>query len=466
MKTSPVQFKEILVQEALPLLKINPPTDLPVALVHQILSITLEYYMSQMFVESNEANEYLIEENWKKIFEALELCGRMLKWEILYVPYMKNYSKDFYWQKLVQIVGSNVSRSAENKQTVFCTCVLFFLSLQDYISLSKIKENDTEIQHILVEGFVDYLGEKLKRRKHDEVPRITIPPHCSEELSTSFNVATSSYKLLQSDPVMQFDFSQLVLSMPPISNWINRFLLDLSIYMGRVGEEAIPIIEANQVITKLEKNLRFLSYSANPENPMSHAVQACEYIVNILSELPHVSGSFMKNLTMSSGRHLVLLPMTKKAIVQYCVQIIVNELKYKLVTDPTGSSDNLLGNLLVLLQLEFSQGPQDTFLVETIFEVIRSRRAFCYLLFPNYIINIDFLEEFMSMWHHGEVKLEFVTPANQRRIGTRGADRGVKEDFKQIISQQVLRCNEDIVNLIIQFIQQEHVRTVQCLYEK
>lgn len=68
------------------------------------------------------------------------------------------------------------------------------------------------------------------------------------------------------------------------------------------------------------------------------------------------------------------------------------------------------------------------------------------------------IEEFMSMWypHGGDVHLEFIQIQQQtlgtRRIGTRGADKGVKEDFKQIIRQQILRSNEDIVELIIQFI--------------
>lgn len=127
-------------------------------------------------------------------------------------------------------------------------------------------------------------------------------------------------------------------------------------------------------------------------------------------------------------------------------------------------SNSVLGNLLVLLQLDWNQ---DTYLLETIFDIIRNRRSFSYLLFPSYIINVDTVEEFMAMWRSGDVKLEFSTPqsAGQRRIGTRGADKGYKEDFKQIIKQQVLRCNEDIVGLIIQFIQQEHSTLHQNLFD-
>lgn len=73
----------------------------------------------------------------------------------------------------------------------------------------------------------------------------------------------------------------------------------------------------------------------------------------------------------------------------------------------------------------------------------------------------------MSLWRAQGVILRLSssasTPTSQRRIGTRGADKNVKEDFKQIIKAQVLRSHEDVVGLIIQFIEQEHVNLLQSL---
>jgi len=85
-----------------------------------------------------------------------------------------------------------------------------------------------------------------------------------------------------------------------------------------------------------------------------------------------------------------------------------------------------------------------------------------------YIINVDIIEEFTHMWypHGGELQLEFMPPQpniGQRRIGTRGAYKGVKENFKHFIKQQISRCNEEIDLLIAGFIQHEYPRLVQSL---
>lgn len=44
-----------------------------------------------------------------------------------------------------------------------------------------------------------------------------------------------------------------------------------------------------------------------------------------------------------------------------------------------------------------------------------------------------------------------------------GADRNTKEDFKQVIRQQVLRANENVVELIIHFINEEHMNLLTNL---
>lgn len=43
----------------------------------------------------------------------------------------------------------------------------------------------------------------------------------------------------------------------------------------------------------------------------------------------------------------------------------------------------------------------------------------------------------------------------QRRIGTRGSDKGVKEEIKQVIKRQISRCNEPLDELTIKFLTQE-----------
>lgn len=128
--------------------------------------------------------------------------------------------------------------------------------------------------------------------------------------------------------------------------------------------------------------------------------------------------------------------------------------------------DQILGDLLVLLQLEY---PRETLMAEQIFTLITSRRAFAYRLFTTYIVTIDFLEEFLHIWHaHNEEFAFDLSPAQTGtsvcRVGTRGADKGAREDFRIIIKQQTLRANEILTTLMANFIQQEHMQLVRNMF--
>ena len=99
--SSPIEFREMLVLEALPLI-FSKPIELPNVLVNRIMAFCLEYYINEMFRKTDD-NLYTVTDCWRKIFDVLELCGKLLKWEP-FLPYNKTWSKDVYWQKLIQIV--------------------------------------------------------------------------------------------------------------------------------------------------------------------------------------------------------------------------------------------------------------------------------------------------------------------------------------------------------------------------
>lgn len=68
-----------------------------------------------------------------------------------------------------------------------------------------------------------------------------------------------------------------------------------------------------------------------------------------------------------------------------------------------------------------------------------------------------------------KIQLELSAPAASsmtRRIGTRGADKGIKGEFKQLIRKQMARSNEDIEALIVQFITQQHDLLMKLIFEK
>lgn len=141
----------MLVIEALPLIMFKPP-ELPNTLVYRILALSFEYYINQMFKDGDADRAATINDYWKKIFEILELGGRILKWEP-FLAYSKNLSKDAYWQRLIQIVSSAPPRPSENKQILFCATILFVMSLQEYLQNVKLKVDDVDVEYVLIEGF-------------------------------------------------------------------------------------------------------------------------------------------------------------------------------------------------------------------------------------------------------------------------------------------------------------------------
>lgn len=142
-----------------PLIIQKPPADLSASLVHRILTLGLEFYTSQIFLFNNGSAipaEFSDTANlttpicWSRIFEIVDVCGRILKWEP-FLPYHQNWSKDVYWQKLYHIVSLSSTRPSENKQILFYGTILFVVSLHEYINSMKQKIDDHEIRYILIE---------------------------------------------------------------------------------------------------------------------------------------------------------------------------------------------------------------------------------------------------------------------------------------------------------------------------
>lgn len=212
--------------------------------------------------------------------------------------------------------------------------------------------------------------------------------------------------------------------------------------------------------------------------------------MKLLSDLPASTttipaGDWIRPLTSSTppngARQLLLLPVTKRAIIQYCCKLLINALKARILTDLKSATDNDLGNLLVLLQVDW---PEEQSLAEFICDCIAARGFFTYLQFGSYIVCPDLIEQFMSMWC-GDVHLEFIVPnaggcaataggtngngtdgsaatTATRRIGTRGADKGVKDDFKHFMKQQMLKVI-DVETIVQRFVQAERGQLMQTL---
>uniref|UniRef100_A0A182Q023 Integrator complex subunit 10 n=1 Tax=Anopheles farauti TaxID=69004 RepID=A0A182Q023_9DIPT len=457
-------FKEMLFNEAIPLVYNRAP-DLAPKHVHRLMAVCFEYYLNLM-LNDTEDRARTSAECWRKIFEILDFCGKILKWEP-FVLYKKSWSKDVYLQKIIHIYNLDSFRSTESKQILFCATIVFVLALQDYIGYSKLcpKEGASETDVILVEALKD-LAPEMKAVLG--IPQILVNAPVSPDAPNCLLACQSCWQMLHSNEQMKADFAQLILCIPQLSGWVQKFLIDLYVCAGQ-HEETATLLQASTgtTMTALEQAVRQFALTLVQSPPMGHLF---EQMSTILKHLPHApsGGHYLENVALGqTARVLMLLPLTKRAVLHYLVQTLIVLLKPKLLD--AECSNSVLGNLLVLSQLNW---PHESTTVEIIFEIIKTRRAFSYLHFTSYVIQAEIIEEFMHLWTHSpDVKLELTMPQQSlatgaRRIGTRGADKGVKEDFKQIIRQQVARSNDDIDELMLQFLQQQHLVLMQNVFEK
>lgn len=398
ISTSPLEYTDLLVKEVLPLMMTEPVIDVPSELLYRLLSIVFKYYISNFY----NAERHIADESRIKLFEFFQWIGKLLKWE----PFAYNsatWTKEIYWQKLKQIE----STTCDSKQIFYLCCYLFFISAQDYLESTKVKVDGHEVQYILIDGLSEIDGAA-------PLMNILHEPPFTHDILTSFLTAFKAQDLLQRNVMFYQDFNKILFDLN-ITRHINRLVVDFAIYL-RSNTDSYNLITGSKM-SNLEKNIRMLSLVVNTVNSTR---ETFDYIRSIVTDLPQVNGSFLKNLT--HDRSLLFLPLTRNAIVQYCTRVIINFLKRKAFKESKGTIDDFqLGSLLVLLQLEFYDNIP---LIDHIFDVIRMK-GLEFPLFTSYIVNIDMIEEFMHIHRKAEVKLKLfsssMTPTSQqRRIGTRG----------------------------------------------
>ncbi|CAH0725796.1 unnamed protein product, partial [Brenthis ino] len=417
------RYARLLVVETLPLLNsLESPR-----LLQRLVVKAIDFYNSYIYDET----EHDITDPWQRLYGVLELLGRQLGWDSYLVNYSNSLNKESYYQKLLSL------RSFDDcRQLLYCGVVFFLRSLHEHKSLKG--------NHILVEALSDPDLPPSKRRKGDiEVTGIS---------AHQFQAAANCWELLHRNEVISREFLKLT-SQLQVKPWLDGFSEELALYRGRY-DEAISTSASNNIttiITKVSLSFCQQNYTACIEN-----------IISALPLLPPVEGVLESDLIVGGKhRHLHFLPLTKVAIMHYFCTLLI-----RILLKTGNNTDLTYGHILVLMQLGW---PQEESVFIHIMDTIRKRGVFHYHLFPTYIIHIDLLEELSFIWNEQgkNIALDILPNSQQhlgqRRIGTRGADKGVKEDFKQAMKAQVARSNESMLNLIIQFITAERSYFLQSL---
>lgn len=417
------RYARLLVVETLPLLNsLESPR-----LLQRLLIKAIDFYNSYVYEET----DHDITDPWQRLHGVLDLLGRQLNWDTYLVNHNNSLNKETYFQKLMSL------RNCEDcRQLLYCGTAFFLRSLYEQRSLKG--------NHILIEALSDPDIPPSKRRKGDiEVTGVS---------AHQFQAAANCWELLHSNDLISREFAKLANQLQ-VKPWSEGFVDELALYRGRY-EEVAPKSTSNSLaacIIRTSVNYFQKNYTA-----------CVESILLALPQLPHTEGVLETELIIGGkGRHLHFLPLTKISIMHYFCTLLI-----KILLNTGNNSDLAYGHMLVLMQLGW---PQEESIFINILDIIKQKGVFHYHLFSAYIIHIDILEELSYIWNEqgNNIALDILPNSQQhlgqRRIGTRGADKGVKEDFKQAMKAQVSRSNESILNLMIQFITSERSYLLQIL---
>ncbi|CAH1174144.1 unnamed protein product [Phaedon cochleariae] len=466
-------YRKLLVCDLLPLLA-NEPTKLELSskMLHKLLQKAIEFYLCYLGLNTStiQDSDTKIEDPWGKLFGVLEFIGKQLNWEPYLTNFTTNWSKESYWQKIITFCQSkSKGYPLEDKQLLFCLSVFFVHCLFEY-NASLIPESSpgqTPTTYMMVEAFSDsnlpsLIAEtKSKKRKSDAdvftTPSVTVEKPELKNIQSNFMICMNCWDLLNSSENLQREFIKLNAHLK-LDLILSGFVIDYALYKNLYDEALMFLHKITDTTLLAQKYLRITGILYVKKNYSS----CLEPILLALPLLPTNNvGSLSNNLIIGGNqKHLHYLPLTRMAILQYLVKVLLRCVRENMAKH--SYSELSIGHTFVLSQLDW---PQEEDFIPPLLEQIQQHRSFQYHNFQNYIINVDILEEITYLWtsQGGQIQLDILPHLGQRRIGTRGADKGVKEEIKQAIRRQIARSNERVDELLVNFILNERAQILQTL---
>lgn len=307
-------------------------------------------------------------------------------------------------------------------------------------------------------------------------------PNWGETLE-SFRTARESWDLLHSHDGLESEFKKICAAWKTDSwLWFRIFLTDMIIYQGQYRKALASLHQMAAVQqpqpgqqspsgqTTLEHH-RALIQQASCHYALGEYKRACEKLLDVVGSLIPPNQEPTKTTEdqgrvktkTRKGNDLRLLPCTCKAVLPFCLQLMLACFKLRAFTD---SRDDLsLGHVIVLLQHDWPHGEM---LFLKAIDKICQQGSFQYENFFNYVTNIDMLEEFAYLRtpEGGRIQLELLPNQGmliKHHTVTRGITKGVKEDFRLAMERQVSRCGENLLSVLHRFCINEKIIIIQSL---
>ncbi len=447
--------------------------------------------------------------SWRTIMPFMEEVGLRLGWEL--TEEISELSSDALFNRVLKFTQRNQLKRDDRKlEQFFSVAMLGFLkAVSDYETASqKLKRRRRssaahpsaaggeeaatpsagmggDEETILVEAFVapgedagDRRHQQSKRRKTAEDDRFPLITHGDSgeqrsDLIIAFQLTQEYYNLIRGEPEVHKRFQQVSY----MATLLASFFPDIYLYWGsfRDALHVLRLLPSNAGSTAFQcrRHIRMATIQfclGDHVMAADHFTQALAFI-SALPDRPSSSsscgaGSALKQATSTKTRHVHFLPFTKQHVLAYICRVLVYVLKDKCLQPMTFSSndDAALGHVIVLLQYVF---PEEKDLFFMLLQRIRVRESFTYPLFCSYVVHVEFLEEFAYLLSDATAKVALdITPTaagGGKRMGTRGANRGEKEEIRAALKKQVLRSHEPLDNIIEEFLLANRDSIVQSL---
>ncbi|XP_061447023.1 integrator complex subunit 10 isoform X2 [Rhineura floridana] len=458
-----------------------------------------------------------ITDPWERVFKILSIVGVRCEWQMDMAR--RGFGDTLLKMKDVCRYISNYDNEAHAKyktQVVYSTMLVFFKNAFLYVSsiqpsLFQGPNAPNQVPLVLLEDVLNVYGDTdTERSKHvhkkrklaegrektmssdDEDPsgkgrsrHITINAadlSNSIEVQESFRLARESWELLHSLESLDKEFTRICVSWKTDTwLWLRIFLTDMIIYQGQY-KKAIASLHhlaalqgshsPQQILGQGSlENQRALIQLATCHFALGEYHLTCEKVLDLMCYmvLPIQEGAKLQEeqRTLKSkfrkAMELKLWPCTSKAVMPYCLRLLLACFKLRAFTD--NRDDMALGHVIVLLQHEWPRG-ENLFLKAV--NKICLQGNFQYENFFNYVTNIDMLEEFayLRTQEGGKIHLELLPNQGiliKHHTVTRGITKGVKEDFRLTMERQVSRCGENLMMVLHRFCINEKILLLQTL---
>ncbi|KAM5264881.1 integrator complex subunit 10 isoform 5-T5 [Ctenodactylus gundi] len=479
---------------------------------------------------------------WERLFKILNVVGMRCDWQM--DKGRRSYSDILHRMKDLCRYINNFDNEAHTKyknQVVYSTMLVFFKNAFQYVnsiqpSLFQGPNAASQVPLVLLEDVSNVYGDvEVDRNKHIHKKRkitegrektmSSDDEDCSAkgrnrhivvnkaeltnsvEVLESFKLARESWELLYSLEFLDKEFTRICLAWKTDTwLWLRIFLTDMTIYQGQYKKAIASLHHLAALQGSLSQpqtpgqgtleQQRALIQLATCHFALGEYRMTCEKVLDLMCcmVLPIQDGGKSQEEPSKvkpkfrKGSDLKLLPCTSKAIMPYCLHLMLACFKLRAFTD--NRDDMALGHVIVLLQQEWPRG--ESLFLKAVSKICQQGN-FQYENFFNYVTNIDMLEEFayLRTQEGGKIHLELLpnqgmlinhcrpfgwplqlsgrcceqstAPPLGHHTVTRGITKGVKEDFRLAMERQVSRCGENLMVVLHRFCINEKILLLQTL---